>query len=97
MTIKAVNAVQQVQKTKNSKITNPAIRGALISSAVYTASTGINFISHPNEIKQCIKNAGGKKEVSLAFTSGLVIVALLGGIINTALYKITENTFSKEK
>lgn len=92
MTIKAVNAIH----TPKSRNINPAVRGAIVGSGVYTAATGLSWLTKRDEMIQSVKNCGGKKQYALATIAGIATLSLFGALSNTIMIKIAEKTKAKK-
>lgn len=87
MNVSPVNSQPQVKKNskKNSKL-NAAKDGAVITSAVLSASTGISWITKKSEMQNVVEQYGGKGKYAANLAMGIALLSAAGALANTVLY-----------
>lgn len=91
------NAVNSTTPTGNNSRFNAAKRGALITSGVLGASTGISWVTKPDEMRKVVRDCGGRNGYVKNFIIGGAVFMTAGAILNTAFQSLSSKIIPKSR
>lgn len=91
-----VNSVNMHHPVRKNAKAHPARRGALITTGMLTASTAISWATRTNEMRQVVKECGGRNKYIANYALGLALFAGAGAIVNTVLTAVANKITPKK-
>ncbi len=84
-----------ISPRKSGKL-NAAKRGAIITAGVLGTSTGISWLTKPDEMRKVVSDYGGKNSYIKNFVLGLALLSAGGAVLNTVMNAVAEKIHYKK-
>ena len=73
-----------------------AVKGAVVSSGVYSVFNALASLSQKDMFEQVVKEVGGKKQYAKVFAVSLGIIATAGALLNVTLSAVASKVKPKD-
>lgn len=81
---------------KKPNYVKSAVKGAVLTSGLYSAFNAVASLSQRDMFEQVVKEVGGKKEYAKVFAVSIGVIATAGALLNMLLTAVSSKIEPKE-